>query len=95
MNVINQSGVKFEKLKPFDTLNLIFIRDPKHKLLIGYVQIVPSHGWVWYSNDIISEAFNSVDDAIDNLIRSYIVKTMDLKSAKAGILYIEDYTKGR
>jgi len=94
-NIINQSNLKFETMQPYPSLNMMVIRDPRHDRVVGYVQKVPDVGWCWYSNANFSRGFNSSDEAIDDLLKSYVITIMDNQAKIGGVYDDERYTKGR
>lgn len=89
---------KFQIQQPFEHMNF-FIVCTKAKTefiqTVGYIQLIPNHGWIWYSGYLISYPYNNKQDAIDDLLTTFMTKQMDLRSEKMGVANDEDYTKGK
>jgi hypothetical protein len=93
--MINDTGMKFEKMQPYGSTSLVAVREPKTRATIGYVQLILDVGWVWYSSALFSKGFNTYDDAMDDLIRNYVIGSMDQTAKNTGVYNDERYTKGR
>ena len=88
-----ENKTKFEVMQPFTHMSLYALRDPRTKILIGYVQKIPNHGWCWYSSAKFSEPFGSKEDALNDLIRNYTIYNMDTLARKTGIINNEELVK--
>jgi hypothetical protein len=83
---------KFEIVQPLQD-GFFMLREKGINRVIGYIHNFGGNGWRWYIDAHISTPFNNKDDTIDDLIRNYVITTMDKQALKAGVLHNEDYTK--
>ena len=93
--ITNETGIKFEIMRPYESINLIAIREPNKYGIFGYVQLIPDIGWVWYSSAIFSNGFNTYDEAIEDLLQKYVMNSMNNTAKSIGVYDDENYTKGK
>jgi hypothetical protein len=82
------SNLKFEEYQIHE--KLFIIREVNKKSVIGYVNQDPiENGWFWFVMNDISKTFNDKDDAIEDLIQTFLtIKFKKLYSKSKQIIKI-------
>lgn len=85
-------NIKYEEYPIHNELSII--RESNKKNVIGYVNKDPlDHGWFWFIMNDISKTFNDKDDAIADLVHSFLTARYNAMAKKMGTLDNDKYTK--
>lgn len=75
---------------------LFMLRDNSTSRIVGYINKNPDEGhWFYFVKDVISEPYNSYDEAINDLISYYVAVQNDKIAMLSGVYNDERYTQGR
>ena len=86
------SDAKFEEYQIHETL--FIIRGSSKKNVIGYVSKDPIEGWwFWFIMNDISKSFQEKNDAIEDLIQTFLTVKFNAMAKKSGIFGNDKYVK--
>jgi hypothetical protein len=89
---LKSSGIQFEVATIHE--NLFIVRNKSNLSVIGYINKAPSEAWIWFAaSDVSANHFNTITDAVENLVQTFMIYKMDAAATKIGIIDNPEYVK--